>query len=913
MAKGSAGRGKTLQTSYVRIAPSFEGSGEKLKREIGKVLKDAFSDVTDQLKDVNQKAGAAAEEIAKNVGDGLSGVKVDPSKGLNDLQDSINKIGTTSAKSARGVGQRIGSALSTAMESKTVRGVKKVGNGITKAFGGTMLAGVGALGVAGGVAISKGLSRSLNIEDAKAKLKGLGYSMEEINGVMDSVGESVTGTAYGLDEMASVSATALASGVQQGEPLTDYLKKIADTATITGSSVGEIGSIFNKVTAGGVMSAEEINQLQDRGLGIGSMLAKQLGVSQTEIKKLSSQGKISSDIFLKSFGQIEGAAQSSGDTVRGSFANMLAAMGRVGESSLKAVMPAIQPLLKSVTEGLDYLNNEILKPNADNIATNITPKLVAMAQAIGPMLVKIFTKAKPILTSLAEGAGKSFTKLMDNMGELKKYFKEAGGDLGGSFMSSLSSLSKALGDLLAELVPVVAVLGTSTFATFFQAISLGSVILASVLPLITSLLDFLNSFPGLLSTLTVLFLGLYGVIQLLTVIQTITTLLTALRGVTIASTLAQIGLNTAMLANPITWIVVGIIALIAAIVLLVKNWDVISEAAMTLWTNITGWFGDIFGAIGGWFSGLWEAISGFFSGIAESVGMFIATVSLNIWGFFAGIFTAIGGFFASIIEGLKASGMAAITWLQTTIATIIGWITGVWGNVVSIASAALGMMTGAIGGAVSAIGGFFSGLWARILGVFNMIRAGVTTFIGMIGTGVGSAVSTIAGVFTNLWGKISGILGNMKQALGNVWGGFINLGKIAIAGMLAPINGLIDMVNGAFSRINKLKIKMPNGSTFGINIPVLAHVQVPGLAQGGVVSARAGGTPVILGEGGRDEAVTDLGLLNNLIAKTNNRLDGEGGQSEKAGTSVTINLTVPEGANVKEWADKLQAYWEYQA
>jgi hypothetical protein len=63
----------------------------------------------------------------------------------------------------------------------------------------------------------------------------------------------------------------------------------------------------------------------------------------------------------------------------------------------------------------------------------------------------------------------------------------------------------------------------------------------------------------------------------------ITPLLTAMIGVTSLVTVAQWAWNAAQLASPTTWIVLGIVALIAVIVLLVKNWDTVAAAAGKAW------------------------------------------------------------------------------------------------------------------------------------------------------------------------------------------------------------------------------------------------------------------------------------------------------------------------------------------
>lgn len=56
------------------------------------------------------------------------------------------------------------------------------------------------------------------------------------------------------------------------------------------------------------------------------------------------------------------------------------------------------------------------------------------------------------------------------------------------------------------------------------------------------------------------------------------------------------GFTAALLANPITWIVIGVIALIAAIVLLIKNWKKVTEFMTSVWTRIRS----IWGGMPGW-------------------------------------------------------------------------------------------------------------------------------------------------------------------------------------------------------------------------------------------------------------------------------------------------------------------------
>lgn len=109
---------------------------------------------------------------------------------------------------------------------------------------------------------------------------------------------------------------------------------------------------------------------------------------------------------------------------------------------------------------------------------------------------------------------------------------------------------------------------------------------------------------------------------------------------TVAEKLAVLGLNGAMLTSPVTWIVAGIVALIAIIVLLIKNWDKVKNVATKAWDKIK----EVWGKVSGWFkstvidplvnffTGLWESIKSIWDGICNVVSFAIQLIA-NIIGF----------------------------------------------------------------------------------------------------------------------------------------------------------------------------------------------------------------------------------------------------------------------------------------
>lgn len=204
-----------------------------------------------------------------------------------------------------------------------------------------------ALGV--GAVLSKGFERLTSIDSAKAKLAGLGHDAAEVSQIMNDALGAVKGTAFGLDEAASVAATAVAANIQPGQQLESTLKLIADTAAVAGSSLGEMGSIFNKVAANGRLNTLVMQQLQDHGIPVLVKLAEHYGITNEAAQTMVTDGKVSfaefSAVMQETLG---GSALKMGDTIKGTLDNTSAALSRLGAGVLQNFVPALTAAADSV-------------------------------------------------------------------------------------------------------------------------------------------------------------------------------------------------------------------------------------------------------------------------------------------------------------------------------------------------------------------------------------------------------------------------------------------------------------------------------------------------------------------------------------------------------------------------------------
>ncbi|MBG6083234.1 tape measure protein, partial [Zhihengliuella flava] len=230
-------------------------------------------------------------------------------------------------------------------------------------IGGALKAGaaVGIAGIGAGLAaaLTKGFGRLKAIEDARAKLTGLGHDIETVETIMQNANESVKGTSFGLGEAATAAAGAVASGVKPGQELERTLTLIGDSATIAGIGFDEMGAIFNKISAQGKIQGEELAQLGERGIPILQLLGEELGASAEEVRELASRGEIDFATFQNAMeGGMGGAAQKSGETMTGAFKNTMAALGRVGANLMSDVYPLVRDFFSKAIEWLGPLEEK---------------------------------------------------------------------------------------------------------------------------------------------------------------------------------------------------------------------------------------------------------------------------------------------------------------------------------------------------------------------------------------------------------------------------------------------------------------------------------------------------------------------------------------------------------------------------
>src|SRR5699024_7503349 len=200
-----------------------------------------------------------------------------------------------------------------------------------------------AAGAALGTAITKGFGRLRAMEDATAKIEGLGYAAGEVDQIMSDVQGALDGTMFLYSEGANVAAGALAAGVEQGEELESYLRLTADAATQAGIDFGTMGQIMNKVEGDGRLMGDTVQRLAENGVYILPALAEEFGVTGEEMRKMVSNGEVDAETFRRIMEeQYGGSSERAAETMTGAMSLAWTAVGQLGERLISEVYPYLR-------------------------------------------------------------------------------------------------------------------------------------------------------------------------------------------------------------------------------------------------------------------------------------------------------------------------------------------------------------------------------------------------------------------------------------------------------------------------------------------------------------------------------------------------------------------------------------------
>lgn len=204
---------------------------------------------------------------------------------------------------------------------------------------------------------------------------------------------------------------------------------------------------------------------------------------------------------------------------------------------------------------------------------------------------------------------------------------------------------------------------------------------------------------------------------------------------TLSATMAQLGLNLAMLANPVGLVVLGILALVAVFKLLWDNSKRFREILFGIWEAAKA----VFHNIGVFFKRVWDMVIKPIIMAYYTVYKFVFT---KIWEFIKWVFNGIAAVFVWLYE----VAVSVFTTVREFVVGVFQWIVE------------------KVSGALAVIGSFFSGIWEWFSSTFSgFVKFIDEWLVQPIKNAFGGVWDWIVGIFEKIMDKLTGVFAPIKK------------------------------------------------------------------------------------------------------------------------------------------------------
>ena len=633
----------------------------------------------------------------------------------------------------------------------------------------------GATAAAGGIAailtgaFVKGFGRLASIDQAQAKLKGLGITGKDLQTVMDNALAAVQDTAYGLDEAVAPIPGLLAAGVKPGKDLEQALTNMASAATLGGTNMADMAQVFGDAAASSGSLNDVFNRMEQRGIPALSLVAEHMGLTREEAKKMSSEGKISFQQFQDALtAGIGPAAVAAGGSFQGMLANIMTALGKIGAVILGPIFEGIKSIMPGILEAFRSLQ-KVIEP------------IVAEA---GPGIAAMFSDIKAAIdgidwNTVATSLGKVVQAFIDwapaiwaVVGAFVAFQVIQGVNAAITFTTkAIQAAQAAMAAYRAGMSITTAINAGLTAANFATAASVWA-----------------STVAFLASPVTWIVVGIIALIAAIILLWLNWDKVTKFLQETWAN---FIGWFQGVMDGFLGW------------------WDGVWASVMSVIDAFMAWWGPIWAAIAAVFMDIWAGIVSFFEPIFSAITTIIRVyieIWMNvflvlravfkvIWDAIVAVFTAawnaIVEFVTPIIKKIQliitvALGIIRALWTQVW-GAISGFFTTIWNKIVSVLTPIINKIKLIISVALGVIRGTWSTIWGAISGVFKGIWDGITGALN-------AAIGVLLGVFRTLKQKIMAPLAGAASWL-------VGVGRDIINGMVNGIKGMIDNVIGAIGDV----------------------------------------------------------------------------------------------------------------
>lgn len=606
--------------------------------------------------------------------------------------------------------------------------ISSVGDNLTKKITKPALI---ATTAATGLVSALGFKRLIGMDNAQAKLQGLGYEGESVESIMRDVEEAVSGTTHTMAEGVDTAAGALAAGVEEGKELERYIKLVGDAAVGSNRPMDEMSQIFNRVQGSGKLMTQELNMIEMGMPGFSQAMADHLADGSLEaFRDMVTNGEVGSDEFLN---VMEGFAGGMSDAYAGTWEglakNVLSNIGIIGE----ALMDGLFVDGKKAMEGfLEILRSDELRQWASETGERIRSAFQGIADAV-VNLKSMWDALSPPIQDVIKKVSLFGAGFMVALGPILKIV--------GMLASGFGALVGAISFLMSP-IGLVAIAVAGLAAAFIYAWNTSEIFRDFVLDAFERIQEVIMmavEFIGpLLETLwegaTIAF-ELFSDLMMI-VFETI---------VEVATTVFDVVMNIVESVAP---------AFMAVLDMFMAGFEAVQPFIQALLPIVISVFSGIMSTISPIVGFIGTIISSII-GIISPIVAFIATIMANIFA----IIKPIISFASQVFGDVSSIVMTVFNGISSFIGGVISTISGVIGGLTSVVSSVFGT----ISSIASSVMGGVSAVFTTVFGAIGDAWDGLTDMVSNIFDGISSSVETLVG---HVKGFINGVIGGINAAIG---------------------------------------------------------------------------------------------------------------------------------------------------
>lgn len=648
------------------------------------------------------------------------------------------------------------------------------------------------------------------------------HSQSEIQAVKKELQDFATATIYSSSDMASTYSQLDAVGVASAQNLVKAFGGLAAASADPAQAMKTLSQQATQMAAKPKVAWEDFKLMLEQSPAGMAAVASEMGMSVQDLITNIQAGTVSTTDF---FNAVEKAGTSDKFTKMATeYKTVDQAMDGLRETAVNKLQPAFDMISQVGIGAISGISDSLDGINIDGLVTAMLPGFQALADAASNLVQQAIAWAQ---TADWESIGNSIADAITNI------------------VNGISSFD---------------------WGGFFSIIGDGIGLFVDGLSLI---IDNVGDIRGLADVIVAVAVA-FGVLNaVLTVYNTVMAVQSAI-----------------MMANPTTWIILGIVAAIAALILIIKNWGTITETIAAVWEKVKNAVINTWNNIYSMFVGIFTAILN--NPVVQLIVNFVTTEFNIMKNLITGIWNGIKDIAAGAWEYIKNVVLGPVLLLCDL-------VTGNFTKLKEDASKIFSNLGNALSTIWNGISGIASSIWTAI-------KEHIGNTVGRMVDGVKFAIQKIPGIFSDIFGRVRNFVTSLP-------GEALRWGRDIIDGIADGIRGAIGKVTGAVKGVadkirSFLHFSEPDVgplSDFHTYMPDMMSGLASGIKAGIPMLQKAAGLAAGAISGGLNGTITTDGIVG--ASSGSNYGEGSGNTTNYGAT--TINVYGTPGQDTETLADKV--------